>query len=126
MHFMEIIAALVHAITALVSSLLKPSVIPLQIIPSTKRFNIDMKDIWKAVAEQSDALPFFFFFPTIEHMVPTYIVFIWVQQSSNIFVGTFILCTLCKFKGEWIMLIPFSFTVWAQLFSFSPLEPFFF
>lgn len=69
---------------------------------------------------------FFFFFPTVEHMVPTYIVFIWVQQSSNIFVGTFILCTLCKFKGEWIMLIPFSFTVWAQLFSFSPLEPFFF
>lgn len=63
MHFMEIIAALVRAITALVSSLLKPSVIPLQIIPSTKCFNIDMKDIWKAVAEQSDALPFFFFFP---------------------------------------------------------------
>lgn len=45
MHFMEIIAALVRAITALVSSLLKPSVIPLQIIPSTKCFNIDMKDI---------------------------------------------------------------------------------
>lgn len=58
-HFMEIIAGLVCAITALPTSFLKPSVIPLEIFPSTGCSNIDMKDVWKAVTKQSDALPSF-------------------------------------------------------------------
>lgn len=122
-HFMKIIAALVCAITAFPISLLKSSVILLEIIPSAECSDIDMKDIWKAVAKRSDALPSFA--NCWEHMVTKCRVFIWVQQSSNILIGTSILFTLCKFKGDWIMLIPFSCTVWVQLFSFSPLESFF-
>lgn len=86
-----------------------------------------MKDIWKAVTKQSDALPSFA--SCWEHMMTKCRVFIWVcdrvQQSSNILIETLILFTLCKFKGEWILLILFSFTVWVHMFSFSPLETFF-
>lgn len=54
-----------------------------------------------------------FFSPAAELTVPKCRVFIWVQRSSNILIRTFVLCTLHKFKGEWIMLIPFSHTAWA-------------
>lgn len=123
MHFMEIIAALVCATTALPTSLLKPSIIPLEIFPSAGCSNIDMKNIWKAVTKQSDAFPSFA--NCWQHMVTKCRVFIRVQQSSNILIGTFILFILCKFKGEQIMLILFFCTVWVHLFSFFPLESFF-
>lgn len=51
-------------------------------------------------------------------------VFIWVQQSSNVWLE-YSFYSLSKFKGEWILLILFSFTMRVEIFNFSPLEAFF-
>lgn len=123
-HFMQIIAALVCAITALPTSLLKPSAIPLEVIPSAGCSNINMKDIWKAVTKQSDALTSFA--NCWQHMVTKCKVFKWVQQSSNILIGTFIFFTLCKFKGEWNYVNPILLHSVSSAFQLFPTGVFFF
>lgn len=123
-HFMEIIAALVCAITALLTTLLAIfQIICKSIINYSfcRMFHHQYERYLKGCYKVIRCLAFFC------QLLGTHddqefssacnnLLMFWLEHSFYSF---------CKFKGGWILLILFSFTVWVEIFNFSPLETFF-